>query len=205
MARLKGKKIGVLGGTFDPPHIGHQILAADAQEQLNLDVILWMLTPFPPHKTNEVITSTDHRMQMVELAIAGNPWFTLSRIDVDRNPPHYAVDTMQLLHKQAPWDEFYYLMGLDSLNDLLQRYEPEEFVNQCDRIVVMLRYGESLEISTLVTEVPELKSKLHFLQTPSVDISSSDIRSRLSTGRQYRYFLPENVYQYIESNHLYQR
>jgi nicotinate-nucleotide adenylyltransferase len=196
-------RIGIFGGTFDPPHIGHQILAAEALEQLKLDQIFWVLTPYPPHKIQQKITTLTHRLRMVELAIEGNHKFILSRVDIDRQPPHYAVDTMSILRKQAPDDEFYYLMGMDSLYDLPAWHCPTDFVDLCNGIVVMVRQGEILETSKLDNEITGLDSKLHYLKTPIIEISASDIRTRIGDGKQYRYFVPEKVYQYIVNNHLY--
>jgi nicotinate-nucleotide adenylyltransferase len=196
-------RIGIFGGTFDPPHIGHLILAAEALEQLSLDSILWILTPFPPHKQKQKITPIMHRQRMVELAINGNNCFVLSRIDMDRVPPHYAVDTLILLHEQMPEDELYYLMGADSLNDIPKWHRPIDFVNLCTGIVVMSRSVDDFTISVLKMKKSGLRKKLHYLKTPNIDISGTDIRSRIKNGRQYRYFIPERVYQYIVENQLY--
>ena len=198
-----GWGIGIPGGPFAAPHIGHQIIAAEALDQLNLDQVLWVLTPFPPHKELQVITSTAHRQNMVELIVEGNPKFSLSKVDIDRQPPHYAVDTMSLLREQAPNNDFYYLMGLDSLNDLITWHRPADFVNLCYGIVVMLRQGEGLVSSTPEKVISDLSTKLHYLKTPIIEISASDIRSRIKYGRQFRYFVPEKVYQYIFENQLY--
>jgi nicotinate-nucleotide adenylyltransferase len=144
-----------------------------------------------------------HRLRMVELAIGGNPQFILSNVDIDRQPPHYAVDTLSLLREQAPDDVFYYLMGLDSLNDLLTWHRPTDFVDLCYGIVIMSRQGEVLEASKLESEISGLRAKLHYLNTPIIEISASVIRSRVGNGKQYRYFVPEKVYQYIVKNQLY--
>lgn len=196
-------RIGIFGGTFDPPHIGHQILAGEALDQLKLDQVIWVLTPDSPHKKLQKITNLTDRLRMVELAIADNPGFILSRIDIDRQPPHYAVDTLQLLHDTAPNDEFFYVMGWDSLNDLPTWHNPADFVSLCQGIAVMLRQGEDLDISNVEAEIPGLGLKLHLLKTPTIEISGSDIRTRVKKGKQFRYFVPENVYQYILENHLY--
>ena len=196
-------RIGVFGGTFDPPHIGHQILAAEALEQLELDQVFWLPTPFPPHKKLNKITPLIHRLRMVELVVNGDPKFILSRVDIDRKPPHYAVDTMALLHNQAPDDDFYYLMGLDSLNDLLTWHRPTDFIDLCQGIGVMLRKGEVSETSKLKSEISGIEAKLHYLKTPIIEISASDIRLRTGSGKQFRYFVPEKVYRYIVENQLY--
>jgi nicotinate-nucleotide adenylyltransferase len=196
-------KIGVFGGTFDPPHIGHQILAAEALDQLKLDQVIWVLTPAPPHKTLRKISPLAHRLSMVELAIEGNPKFILSRIEIDRPPPYFAVDTMSLLKEQALSDSFYYLMGLDSLNDLLTWHRPADFVKLCDGIVVMLRQGESSEPDNFDKQISGLDAKLFTLTTPIIDISGTGIRSRVINGEHFRYFVPEKIYLYIVENCLY--
>ena len=196
-------RVGILGGTFDPPHIGHQILAAEGLKQMGLDHVLWVLTPYPPHKKQQKITQIDDRLRMVEKAIEDNPDFRLSKVDMDRQPPHYAVDTMLILKNQSPEDEFYYLMGLDSLNDLLSWHHPVDFVKLCHGLVVMYRQGELLNTDGLEKEISGLNKKLHFLETPIIDISASEIRKRVETGRHYRYFVPDKVYRFILKNQLY--
>lgn len=197
-------RIGIFGGTFDPPHIGHQILAAEALEQLELDQVLWMLTPDPPHKRLQKITHLKHRQRMVELAIDGNPGFFLSTVDIDRNPPHYALDTILILKNQAPQNDYLYLLGLDSLNDLPTWHKPHDFIKLCYKIVVMLRSGEVLDASKVEATLPGIGKKLYFLKTPVIEISGTEIRARIKKGRQYHYFVPEKVYRYILKNQLYQ-
>ena len=197
-------KIGIFGGTFDPPHIGHLILAEEAQAQLELDHVLWVLTPFPPHKKMQKICPLNDRMKMVLLAIDGNSKFNLSRVEMDRQPPHYAVDTVALLREKYPKDEFYYLMGADSLNDLPTWHEPDQFISLCQGIVIMMRNGESAVTKNLETEITGLTEKLHILQTPMIEISGTDIRRRVRTGKHFRYFVPEKIYHYILSHKLYQ-
>jgi nicotinate-nucleotide adenylyltransferase len=196
-------RLGIFGGTFDPPHIGHLILAAEAREQLSLDQVLWVVTPYPPHKKQQKITPVIHRQRMVELAIDGNPGFVISTIDIDRLPPHFAVDTMSLLRAQQPDNEYYYLMGLDSLNDLHTWHRPDDFISLCDGIVIMGRQEEVIDNNRPELEIRDLKSKLLFLKTPIIEISGTNIRSRIRNGKQFRYYVPEKVYQYIYKNHLY--
>ena len=196
-------RIGIFGGTFDPPHIGHLILAAEAQSQLCLDRILWVLTPYPPHKQGHDITSIQHRIDMVQLAIAGNTSFMLSRVDIDRNPPHYAVDTVNLLRENNPEADLIYLMGGDSLNDLPTWYKPTEFVNGCSMIGIMRRPGTIYNLLELETLIPGINAKIQFLDTPLIEISASLIRQRVMHGETYRYFLSPKVYQLIEKRNLY--
>ncbi len=197
-------RIGIFGGTFNPPHIGHQILAAEAIVELKLDQVLWMLTPYPPHKKLQKIMPIERRIRMVELAIDGNPSFALSTIDIDRDPPHYAVDTMSILKGQTSNIKYYYLMGLDSLNDLPTWHKPAEFIKLCHKIVVMMRKEDVNDPSRVEVAITGLIKKVYFLKTPIIEISGTDIRARIKQGMQYRYFVPEKVYQYILENHLYQ-
>jgi nicotinate-nucleotide adenylyltransferase len=197
-------RVGIFGGTFDPPHMGHLILAQEALEQLSLDQILWILTPFPPHKIGQKLSSLDDRIAMVMLAISGNSNFNLSRIDIDRQPPHYAVDTVTILRQNSPDDEFYYLMGADSLNDLIDWYEPIRFVAACHGIGVLSRCNETDDLSSLASVIPGIAEKVHYLQTPRIEISGSEIRKRASKRRPFRYFLPEVIYYYILAHQLYQ-
>jgi len=196
-------KIGIFGGTFDPPHLGHLILAAEAQEQLELDHVLWVLTPFPPHKQGQIISGLHDRMAMVMLAMAGNPLFKLSRVDIDRMPPQYAVDTVKILKESAPRDMFFYIMGADSLNDLMEWHEPGAFVAACDGIGVMKRPGETIDVKKTEKSLPGIGKKLHTLDIPAIDIAGADIRARVKAGRQFRYLVTDKVHQYILNHKLY--
>ena len=197
-------RIGIFGGTFDPPHLGHLILAEDAREQLGLDQVLWVLTPYPPHKTKQRISPLHDRMSMVLLAISGNAKFNLSRVDIDRQPPHYAVDTVALLREKNPKDEFFYLMGADSLNDLPTWHKPDEFVSLCHGIGVMMRHEVAPNTTQLELKITNLSDKLHFLETPLIEISGSFIRNRAAEGKQFRYLVPDKIHHYILNHKLYQ-
>lgn len=201
---MRSLRIGIFGGTFDPPHIGHLILAEDAREQLKLERVLWVLTPFPPHKTMQKISPVQDRMSMVMLAIAGNSNFSLSRLDMDREPPHYAADTVTLLRESNPRDELFYLMGTDSLNDLPTWHEPHRFISSCDGIGVMLRHDETPDTSKLELEIRGLSEKLHFLHTPVIEISGLEIRNRVAHGESIRYLVTDKIYHYILNHKLYQ-
>jgi nicotinate-nucleotide adenylyltransferase len=201
---LIAMRIGIFGGTFDPPHFGHLILAEDASQQLGLDQVLWVLTPFPPHKTSQKISPVQDRMTMVLLAISGNTKFRLSRADIDREPPHYAADTVAILREKSPKDEFIYLMGTDSLNDLLSWHEPKSFVALCHGIGVMMRQEHALDTTKLELEISGLDDKLRFIYTPVIDISGSDIRNRVIKGESFRYHVPDKVHHYILNHKLYQ-
>jgi len=196
-------RIGLFGGTFDPPHIGHLILAAEAQSQLGLDRLLWILTPTPPHKKNQPITPLRHRLAMVRLALADAPAFELSTVEMDRPGPHFALDTVNICAKEDPEASLVYIMGGDSLRDLPMWHRPEELVSTLDAIGVMRRPGDSIDLSALEEIVPGVTAKVRFVDAPLLDISAHEIRRRAAEGRPYRYFLPAKVYNYIVRQNLY--
>ena len=196
-------RLGIFGGTFNPPHIGHQILAAEAYDQLSLDRVLWVLTPNPPHKQDHVVSPLKKRLQMIEAAIADNVFFELSQVEIDRPPPHYAVDTVKILAQQYPNAELYYLVGGDSLIDIHTWHIPDEFVLACDGIGIMCRPGEEIELRNLETQTPGISEKLYFIDAPLLEISSSKIRKRVRRGETYRYYVPPKIYRLIHEQRLY--
>lgn len=201
---MRKKRLGIFGGTFDPPHVGHLILAAEARDQLALDCTIWVLTPDPPHKHGEEISSLEHRLAMVELAISDDKDFSLSHVDIDRPGPHYTLDTVQLLRSQYPDLELIYLMGGDSLHDLPQWYKAEQFLQAVDGIGVMRRPGDEIDLSVLLRALPELQDKLNFVTAPLLEISAEQIRRRAHQNRTYRYYLLPIIYDYIHKNRIYQ-
>jgi nicotinate-nucleotide adenylyltransferase len=197
-------RLGIFGGTFDPPHLGHLILAAEAQAQLRLEQVLWVLTPDPPHKEGLLLTELDHRLDMLGAAVSDNPAFQISRVDIDRPAPHYAVDTVHLLAESHPGDELIYLMGGDSLHDLPAWHQPRLFIDACDGIGVMRRPGDRVDLESLERVLPGISQKACFIDTPFIEIASSDIRLRVSQGKPIRYYLPAPVFQIIQERKLYQ-
>jgi nicotinate-nucleotide adenylyltransferase len=197
-------RIGIFGGTFDPPHVGHLVLAADALDQLKLDRVLWVLTPVPPHKRGLAISPTEQRLALVQAAIAGEIRFQLSRVELDRPGPHFAVDTVRMLQEQNPTAELIYLLGGDSLRDLPLWYKPQEFVRLISGLGVMRRPGASIDPAELEAQLPGISKKACFFDTPMLDISSSEIRLRIAEGRPFRHFLSPPVLDLILQNHYYQ-
>ena len=198
-------RIGIFGGTFDPPHLGHLILAAEAHAQLELTRLLWVLTAQPPHKPDRPISTLEHRVAMVELTLTSNPDFELSRLEIERPGPHYAVDTVRMLKEQSPNAEIVYLMGGDSLRDLPTWRQPRELVAATDLIGVMRRPGAEFDLSELEIDLPGIKTKIRFVDAPLLDISSQAIRLRAAQGGHFRYYLPDSVYNYILKHSLYKR
>ena len=198
------EQIGLFGGTFDPPHLGHLILASEAYSQLELDRLLWILTPEPPHKQDQSITSIAHRLEMVKLAIEGNPIFELSRIELDRPGPHYTLDTIELIAKQYPNSDITPIIGGDSLRDLPKWKRPKELLQACHWVGVMHRPGEQEDLKALENDLPGISSKVHYVDATLLEIASREIRNRIANGKQFRYYLPPAVYEYIRKHHLYQ-
>ena len=183
-------RLGIFGGTFDPPHLGHLILAAEAYTQCRLDRLLWVLTPHPPHKPNQVITPLDIRLEMVRACLADAPEFELTSVDIDRPPPHYAV----------------YVMGSDSLLNIHTWHRPAEFVRACHRIAVTNRSNEPMDQATLNTledRLPGVGHKLQMITSMVLGISSSEIRRRVAENAPVRYYLHPQVYALIQHHKLY--
>ena len=196
---------GVFGGTFDPPHLGHLILASESISQLGLDRLLWVLTPEPPHKTDQPITALQQRLEMLRLAIADEPRFELSKIELTRPGPHYTVETLRMLKEQAPERNLVFLMGGDSLRDLPGWYQPAELIRLCHTLGVMRRPGDDVDLGALDAQLPGLLEKVRFVDVPLLEISSRQIRQRVADRAVFRYYLPEQVYEYIVRVGLYQK
>jgi nicotinate-nucleotide adenylyltransferase len=196
-------KIGYFGGTFDPPHLGHQLLAGEAFYQLKLDSLHWILTPSPPHKGNQSVTPDQHRLEMLQRMIQEYPDFSISRIDLDREPPHYAADTVELLKKRKPDVDLVYIIGEDSLRDLPDWYQPDRFLAFVDQLCVARRPNITVDLNHLTQIFPDLKQKLFFLSGTMMQISSSMIRDRIKNGGAYRHLVTTHVYEYINNNHPY--
>lgn len=197
------RRTGIFGGTFDPPHIAHLILAEEAIAALGLERLLWILTPVPPHKPEQRITAPRHRLDMLRAAIGDHPCFELCRVDIDRPPPHYAADSMRLLREQFSEDELIYLMGGDSLRDLHTWYAPGRFVSACDTIAVVRRPGVGVDTDTVAAQLPGIEAKLRFVDAPLLDVSASNIRTRIREGKPFRYYLLPVVYEIVQQRGLY--
>jgi nicotinate-nucleotide adenylyltransferase len=194
--------IGVFGGTFDPPHLGHLILAESACDVLSLDRVLFVLAADPPHKRTIPITPVEHRLPMLNSAISANPRFVLSDVDMARPGPHYTVDTLRILQEQYPSADFYFLLGGDSLRDMPSWYAPEGIIAQA-RLAVMGRQGSNIDLDGLESRLPGIIDRLVFVDAPAIGISATDLRERLRVGQSIRYLVPEAVRLYIEEHRLY--
>ena len=197
------ERIGIFGGTFDPPHLGHLILASEAHAQLKLTRLLWVLTPVPPHKMNRPISSLDDRLAMVKLALKDERSFELSNIEIERPGPHYTLDTIRIFSKRYPNGDLILLLGGDSLRDLPTWHRPADLVAACHQIGVMRRPGDSIDMESLNEKISGLKDKVKFVEAPLLEIASSEIRRRAAQGLPFKYYLLPTVHQYIQKNNLY--
>ena len=196
-------RLGIFGGTFDPPHLGHLILAQEALWQLQLERIFWLLTPVSPLKSPASISPLEQRMALLEAALGDNPDFELSRLDIERPGPHYAFESMKQFKENFPQEQLVYLIGGDSLQDLPRWKNPLELIKFSDQIGVMDRPGEAVVLEKLESQLPGLGAKLAWIESPLIEISGKMIRHRLKTGGPVKYFLPEPVYRMIKDKGLY--
>jgi len=193
-------RVGVLGGTFDPVHIAHLRLAEAARESLALDEVLFVPAGQPWRKSDRRIAAAEHRLAMLELAVAGNEDFGVSDLELRRPGPTYTAETLELLAGERLDDEFYFIIGADALADLPNWHEPQRIVAHAT-LAVAARELEQASAATL--EVPGIAARLEPFPMIRMDISSTDIRARVSAGRSIRYLVPDAVARYIAEHGLY--
>ena len=196
--------MGVLGGTFDPIHSGHLVIAEEARLRLSLANVLFVPAGQPWLKTDRTITSAAHRVEMVRQAIAAKPYFELSSVDVDRPGPSYSVETIAILQQQpGAGARLFFLVGWDSLAELPQWKEPDRLIQLC-KLVAVTRPGFSRpDLKALESLVPGVTQRVVWLDIPPVDISSTDIRNRVARGLSIHGLVPEGVEGYIKEHKLY--
>jgi len=186
------KKVGILGGTFNPPHHGHLLIANEVMSSLQLDTIWFMPNHEPPHKKKPESVRDMDRLHMLKLAVEGNPAFTIQPIELEREGPSYTVDTMKLLKTEYQDHQFFFIIGADMIEYLPKWHDIDVLVNLVQFVgVERPSYSEE-------TDYPVL-----YVNVPSIEISSSMIRERVRSGKTVRYLLPDSVIEYIEEKHLY--
>lgn len=199
-------RIGIFGGTFDPVHTGHLILAEQAREQARLDAVWFVPAPRPPHKDEDALSRFETRVEMLALATAGNPSFRVDEVEKERDGPSFTVDTVAELRRRHPGDEFHLLVGSDTLKDVPLWHEPIRLLQQAG-LVVMARPGHAVlsanELRTRLSMPEAVPLRLEVVEAPLIDISSRDLRRRAAAGRSLRYFLPRAVEAYIHDKQLY--
>ena len=197
-------KIGIMGGTFDPIHMAHLLLAEAAREQFHLDRILFMPSAKPPHKDNRLVSPTEHREAMVRMAIEGNPGFAYSDLEVRRSGTTYTSDTLEDLHEEYPDTEFYFIMGADSLFAVDTRQQPERNIRMT---AVLVGNRSEVTLGRIREQIRYLEGRfggrIGLIEMPEIAVSSSEIRKRLAMGCSVRYYVPEAVYRYLEEHRLY--
>jgi nicotinate-nucleotide adenylyltransferase len=196
-------RVGVLGGTFDPIHIGHLILAEEARDQLKLDRVYFVPAGNPPHKQGRRLAPVAERVQMTELAVAGNDAFRVSRVDADRAGPHYTIDMVQIIQGQLPPGcELFFLMGFDSLTELPTWHEPARLIAAC-HLVALTRHDIDVDWAKLEAALPGIRQRVTILDMPELEIASHQLQERIREGRSIRYLVPEPVRQYITREGIY--
>jgi nicotinate-nucleotide adenylyltransferase len=197
------RRIGLFGGTFDPPHVGHLALAEWAREQLRLDCVLFVPAGRPPHKGRARLSPVEHRVAMTRLAVRGNRAFAVSALEVLRDGPSFTVDTLRALRRREPRARIFLLMGEDSLAEFHTWRDPEGIVAFAT-LAVAVRPGLPGP-GRRASRGPGLPGgrKIAWLRNPGLDVSSSAVRARLGSGRTVRYLVPDAVARYIARHRLY--
>ncbi len=198
-------RLGLMGGTFDPIHMGHLVTAEDARQQFRLDYVIYVPAGYPPHKETGDITLPEHRFIMTSLAVMSNPSFYVSRVELDREGPTYTIDTVRyFLSGKKGKIELFFITGADAILEIFSWKNYEELLNICTFIAVS-RPGYSLESfhEKMKKKCPLLQYRVHLLEIPSLSVSSTFIRERVALGKTIKYLTPEPVEQYIKKLGLY--
>ena len=201
---MKTERIGILGGSFDPPQIGHLILAEYSREALDMSHVLFVPVADHPVKRGALRLPLAHRLAMLELAISDNPDFSISRVDIDRAGPHYSADTVTLIRDQYPNADLYFVMGGDNLR-ALPTWERAPDLYRCCRLAVMKRADEDISACMHDDVLPGLAAKVEIVDVPmlSVWLSSTVVVDRLRANLSVRYLVPDAVLAYINDHALY--
>lgn len=194
--------LGILGGTFDPPHNGHLQIAAAAQSALQLAQIVFIPAGQPPHKLDEPVSPLAVRVAMLELALDANPDFAISLLEAERAGPSYTVDTLRALRAVLEHDEIYFIMGMDSLQNLPTWHQPQEIVKLC-KLAVLRRPGYGIDLDALEQRVPGVKKSVVMIPAPEIDIAAREIRERVRRGEPIGDLVPPPVADYIAAHSLY--
>jgi nicotinate-nucleotide adenylyltransferase len=201
---VTGERIGVLGGTFDPIHIGHLAVAEDAACALRLNRVLFMPNKIPPHKHGQHVTDVEDRIAMVRAAVEDNPRFELSLIEMERSGPSYTLDTMRLLRDRfGASTQLYFLVGCDALTQLHTWHEPDTLLQEF-RLAVMERPIEHpVDWDVIEQRFPDIRAQVETVPVAHLDISGADLRERVREGRPIRYQVVPAVERYIAERGLY--
>lgn len=202
------RRIGIMGGTFNPIHYGHLVTAETARVQFNMDQVLFIPSGNPPHKKDQTIVETERRYMMTVLAVMSNPDFYASRIEIDREGYSYSIDTIHELQQiYGPETEICFITGADAFYSMNTWHRAEELMESCHFIAATRPGFDKEDLLRSLTDSMKNNPNLRisFLDVPALSISSSDIRQRIENGLSIRYLLPESVEAYIHKYHLYER
>jgi nicotinate-nucleotide adenylyltransferase len=196
------RRIGIIGGTFDPVHNGHLYIANALRAALDLERVVWVPAGRPPHKTGQIVSSDRDRLAMLELALAGSETDQISTIDIERSGPSYTADTLEILAERFTPAQLFFLMGEDSLRDLPMWHDPERLL-QAAELAVAARPGVDADLESVVRRVPTVQGRVHLIPTKDVAISSSDIRRWVGEHQSIQGLVPAAVEAYIWDHRLY--
>ncbi len=201
---IKCRKIGIMGGTFDPIHYGHLVTAEAARCQFDLDAVIFVPSGKPPHKKSYRVTSSEHRYLMTVVAVVTNAYFDVSRVEIDRTGYSYTYETIQEFRNQLPGTDLFFITGADAILEILTWKNMNGILQDC-HLIAATRPGYELDClkDSLEEAASEFIGKIHPLEVPALAISSTDIRRRVAQGETIKYLLPEAVEQYILKNNLY--
>ncbi|MBI3943048.1 MAG: nicotinate-nucleotide adenylyltransferase [Chloroflexi bacterium] len=196
------RRVGILGGTFDPIHHGHLVAAQEVYYRLKLDKVYFVPAGHPPHKPQKIITPPEMRVEMVRLAIEHHQGFDISRVDVDRPGPSYTIETLELLKQAWLETQLHFIMGMDSLSDFLTWHAPERII-ALTRLAVVSRPHYEADLQSLEKALPRLVENIDWVPMPWMEISSTDLQRRVREGAPIRYLVPPAIESYIQEHNLY--
>ena len=196
------RRIGVLGGTFDPVHNGHLYVADALRAALGLERVVWVPAGLPPHKTGQIVSQDRDRLAMLEQALAGSATDEIDTIDIDRTGPSYTADTLESLAERFSPARLFFLMGEDSLRDLPTWHDPERLLRFAE-LAVAARPGVDADLESVARQVPAVRRRVHLVPTEEIPISSSEIRQRVRENRSILGLVPAAVEAYIRTRGLY--
>jgi nicotinate-nucleotide adenylyltransferase len=201
-----GRRLGIMGGTFDPIHYGHLVTAEEARVQFGLVQVVFVPNRHPPHKDPRAVTDPEHRYLMTSLAIATNPFFTISRTEIERDGPSYTIDTIVEFRRHHAGEALYYITGADAILQILRGEwaDSPQLLGLCD-FIAATRPGFALDHDAVRANnvTGRHLDNIHFMEIPALAISSTDIRHRVAQGRPIKYLVPEPVENYIAKQRLY--
>ncbi|EOC99807.1 nicotinate-nucleotide adenylyltransferase [Caldisalinibacter kiritimatiensis] len=203
---MKGKKIkyGIMGGTFDPIHIGHLVVAEEVRDKFELDKVIFVPSGTPPHKKPSLVTKAKHRYMMTLLATITNPDFEVSSIEIDRKGVTYTIDTIKAFKEKFNNVEFYFITGADAIMEITTWKSTEELLKICNFVAVSRPGFKASNMEKQISMLEQrYNAKIHTMVIPALEISSTDIRNRIKEDRPVKYLLPESIEQYIKKNGLY--